>query len=725
MTGHARPLAGLTVAVVGSTPVASASAALFTLLGATTTVFMRPEHNPRKTHENELVRLLLAGSSTVEVPDTFDPSVLARAATADVVIADLSCDKRVVNSTFIDEYRAAVARCNRAVWVSVSGFGIESDMRTYRSTEITALASGGIPFYMRDESGRPTKPAGYTASIAAGHLAALAGLFGLVGRGISAPQHFDLSMQDSVVTTGVFLECAHILFNSPGKGGMGRYAAPRGYFRCSDGYVFVVVLEDHQWQGVVEALGHPLWAVEITSNADRLEHATIIDEEIRAWAKPLRASDCADLLQRHGVPASRMNACADLLGDVDFQNDGFFVSTGDDSEVIPGLPATLQAQADEGRHPAEIGRRIRVLDVGNVLAGPLATSWLGTMGLDVLKVEDPTRLDIYRRRGPFIEGGDDVEHGAYFAAANFSKRSCSFELDSPEGRKRLRELMSESDFVVENLSSSRAQRIGLTSNVVNELGVTLISSSGFGRSSTKSAYRAYGQIIHSFGGITYETRDTDGKFRALGTSWADPLTSTWISILILAQLYDASGHRYHVDLSMVKVVGRELPEYFAAASRGHTTKWAGANRLDGYAPHGIYRARGDDQWVAMAIEDELEWQEFLRVVDDRRLEGPQFETSELRQANAKELDVMLDTVLSQHDADRMMERLQTAGVACSPVYGARNLAESQHLRDRGLIQTVDHPVWGKRDVTGLPWRVVGEGPLPVGLTPTLGNADGY
>jgi crotonobetainyl-CoA:carnitine CoA-transferase CaiB-like acyl-CoA transferase len=479
--------------------------------------------------------------------------------------------------------------------------GIEGPRGAYRGTELTTLASGGIPHYIRSAAGRPMKPAGYTASIAGGHIAVFAALHGLIAkRDAGAPVHLDLSLQDSVVSSGVFLECAHVLFRSPGKSGMGRYAAPRGYFPCRDGHVFIVILEDHQWAGVVAALGQPAWAEGIVTNAERLAHSEQIEAEIRAWARERTARECAGLLQAHGAPAAPLNSTTDLLTDPDFLTSGFLRQTEHGGLTVPGMPALLTRRgpartAELQLDGPPVAGRTRVLDVGNVLAGPLGTSMLGTIGLDVLKVEDPARLDIYRRRGPFIEGGDDIEHGAYFAAANFSKRSQSIGLETPAGRAELGKLGRESDFVVENLSTSRSQRLGLTMAAAEEGGATLVSSSGFGRASANSNWRAYGQIIHSYGGITALTTDMQGNFRALGTSWADPLTAIWIGVLTLAQVLRPARDRLHVDLSMVKVVARQIPEYFAAATGGAQFESV-ENKLPGYAPHGVYQCAGEDRW---------------------------------------------------------------------------------------------------------------------------------
>ena len=108
------------------------------------------------------------------------------------------------------------------------------------------------------------------------------------------------------MATGVALECAHLLFDCPGEGGMFRYAPPRGRYDCQDGSVYILTLDDHHWQGVKEALGNPGWAQHVNSVADRVAAAGEIELSISNALAPLTVSQASGLLQGHGVPAARL-----------------------------------------------------------------------------------------------------------------------------------------------------------------------------------------------------------------------------------------------------------------------------------------------------------------------------------------------------------------------------------------------------------------------------------
>lgn len=719
-------LEGLEVSEVGDTVAAAASGAMFQQLGATVTKFseagLTTNTDPDLSMRNECLAVLNRGKERKTLHGLFERQALEIVAKADIVVADIGA----LGSTALTDYTESIGQVNSSVWVTLSPFGLVGPRSNYLGTEITSLASGGIPYYMRNSQGRPMKPAGYTASIAAGHFAVLAALHGQLCRQHAPdPVHMDLSRQDCVLITGVFLECAHKLFDCPGEGGTSRYVAPRGLVHTSDGFLNIIVLEDHQWLGCVRAMGDPEWASDVRSAADRVAHAGLIQQKIEHWASTMKAADCARLLQAEGVPATPVNSCTDLLDNLDLAQRHFF-TTDKHGVKVPTAPLVERSV----EHPAAsavastgIKRAARILDLTHVLAGPLATSWLGTMGIDVVKVEDPDRTDVYRRRGPFPEGVPDIEASAYFASSNYSKRSFSARPELPEGRRTLQTLINSSDLVLENLSASRAQRLGLAPEHFQEPdGPRLLSSSGFGRTTSIANYRAYGHNIHAFGGAIDLSRDRFDVPTDLGTSWADPLTAIWLAVISAAQLLRPRTQRTNVDVSMVEVVAYQFPEFFARTSRDGRSYVAEESHLDEGAPHGFYPGAGNDTWIAIAVRDDSEWQRLLDALGTPALlSGQRFRYASDRAAAQDELDRAMDTVLCQHNVDETFELLQAARVPAAPVWGASDLVADQHLYERGLFQTVDHPVWGKRSLAGLPWRSTDLGTFPITATALLGQ----
>jgi crotonobetainyl-CoA:carnitine CoA-transferase CaiB-like acyl-CoA transferase len=728
--GIAGMLAGLKVLEIGDTVAASAAGALCAKLGADVvkvkgafTVGSRREGHSAPTQRDRLLELLDRGKTEVEAGPDWKATTAELCRDGDITFVDVTEADYWRRPAGFTEYQDFVREHNSGCWVSVSPFGLDGPLSGYRGSDLTVAATGGVVGYMLSGRGRPMKPAGFITAITSGHLAVLAGLHGLLERDRGRPVvHMDLSAQDTVIVTGVFLEIAHQVFECGGDGGAARYAAPRGLIPCGSGFIWIVVIEDHQWLGCVRAIGQPDWASGITTAAQRAASYELIQRGLAEWASQYSARKAAELLQANGVPATAVNSCADLLAGsgLDVPKE-FFVPGARSGEILPGVPFELgehiASRAGAGTSAAP-DRRHRILDLTQVLVGPLATSWLGAMGIDVLKVEDLDRIDVYRRRGPFLQNAEGLERGAYFSLANHSKRSHSIRYATPEGKQRLEELIDSADAVVHNLGR-RAVAMGVTPEKVGAHGCMLVSCSGFASSCGYGNHRAYGMNIQAAGGIVYLSRDRDGHPINLGTSWADAASAVWLAILTASQLLRPAAERHSVDVSMVEVVAEHLPEYFSALTADHTELIGHESQLDHAVPHGVYECR--DGYVALTVESDEDWQRLVELLGcPSTVTTADLKTLPGRQAARDTLDVELDELLSSYSSADLFELGRRAGIACAPVWRAADLLGLSHLRERGLLQELEHPVWGRRALVGLPWRVDGK-PVAIGRTPMLGE----
>jgi crotonobetainyl-CoA:carnitine CoA-transferase CaiB-like acyl-CoA transferase len=734
-------LSGLTVLELGNTVASSAGTALLMKLGASVLAFNSPDSAAVQLGEvgsqRARSRAVLAEGRTAAAEPT--PEAVTHALeVADIVLCDIrGWLPEVVRAATAASYLEVVQARNKRAWTTISPFGLSGPSRDYAGTEMIAVAAGGLLQYTPHPrgGGRPSMPAGFQGSMASGEMAAVSALHAYDEHlRTGQPVHGEVSMQEAVIAAGPFFECAHLLFDCPGLGGSSRYAAPAGVFGCRDGSIFVSAIEEHQWQGIVRALGEPEWAKSIRGAEERRAQASEITDRLQRWTLGYAKDECARVLQAFGVPATPVNTPEDLRRSVQFADRGFLepVGIGESVMASPTLPVVLASSAV----PARDGERqesppnlagLRVLDFSQVLGPPLATSWLGAMGADVIKVEDPDRLETYRRIGPFADGEAGIERSAYFAVTNHSKRSVSLRLDSVATQAELRALIEWADVIVENWSTSRANRVGLTYEAMSQInpGVIVVSSSGFGRSGALAGYRAYGHNLHAFGGLMHLTRGENSEISDVGTPWADPLTSIFITALVAAAVVARRGTGFLADVSMAEILAAHLPEFIALPDQPSqaTHPHLRTSDPDHAGLSGVYRCAGADEWLAVSIPSPREWRRLLTALET--VEVPQkaglgcFE-SWLDRPLA--LEPILDQIFTTAPADDWYHLLQKHSVPASPVWGAKSLIEDEHLAAREFFPVSHHPELGARRVVGMPWRRAGEGPLPLGDTPLLGNA---
>ncbi len=648
-------------------------------------------------------------------PSRVGPMIAVGAASVPLVDVVLDRGKRVLQSpsdtaALIDahdiviiDHDAAIdpPQARNAVVVSVSPFGLTGPRSVERGGELIAQAAGGMLATIEGSDGTPVPAPGYVALKAAGAVTALAALHGLDRRNAtSAPVSVDVSVQEAVAFTAALPECAHVLYSCPGRAGSGRYLAPSGLFACRDGLVRITAVENHQWTGLLVALGHPAWATGLGERAARIEHADLINHHVGAWAATLLKEDCAALLQADGVPSTPVNTPAEILTSPQFASRGAISVTrlGGTALSVLAPPWATRPGGRFGRHRTGRLKDLRVAELTHVLAGPIVGALLGGMGARVLRLEDRDRLDIYRRTGPFAAGRPGVERGAYFAVANHSKRSALIDPGRPT--QDVAAALEEADVLIENVGAARLTRLGVDPAEIADSGRLVMRVSGFGSTGPMAGYRVYANNVQSYGGLAGLTTGSDGSPARLGTVIADPLSAVVAATVIAAwALGPARDSGAVIDLSMAEVVASTVAEFVAAASAAE-----GAVSDSGAAARGgVYRS-ADDRWVAVELSAPTDWARLTELAEDPD---------------------QLAALIAGAPAGEAAARLTAAGLRAAVVQRADDLVNDPHLAARGFFPEITHP---DPDITtarlvGLPWRFTGQGPIPLAPPPALGDAN--
>lgn len=621
-----------------------------------------------------------------------------------------------------------VDRANISAWVSISAFGLSGPRCDDLANELTIGAASGMLDAVRDHLGAPLKLPGQQCLMSAGQAAALAACHCLDLTIDEGPTHLDVSAQEAAIATGPMLGVVQELLDIPTVGGAARYGSPAGMFETSDGFIRILAMEDHQWQGVVRAMGSPAWTDRFVTTEDRTEGKDVVDEGVTSWTRNLTKAEVETRLQAEGAPAAAMNSPAEILSSPQVAHRGVVESmtSGDGRELsIIGMPFTTLPVSPETAPRRRRLRGLRVLEAGHVLAVPFAAALLGSIGARATKLEDVSRLEMYRRRGPYIGGIEGVESGAYFAMVNFSKGNAAVDLSAhPES---LLALLDDADVVMENYGGKRASSLGLAATQLVASGRDLLacSSSGFGSDGPHSGYRAYAYNIHTSGGLAYLTRDRAGVRADVDMAWADQISGYALATVVAAWAVGPNGNRPQgIDFSMTELLACRFNEFLAAASVSSATDddVDMANDSSPFAPHGVYRT--GDGWIALAVNSDDDYGSLQRVLGyPDALDEPRWKTQGGRFDDRVELDAAVEHLVSSSDAVELAARLRSERVLAEAVVAPNALPGDAHLGDRGFFGPVDHPVWGRRRLIGIPWRVEGSPAIELTAPPCLPSTE--
>ncbi|MBV9490534.1 MAG: CoA transferase [Verrucomicrobia bacterium] len=387
--------------------------------------------------------------------------------------------------------------------------------------------------------------------------------------------------------------------------------------------------------------------------------------------------------------------------------------------IHPDLSHRAAGNADEprGRRPLPL-RHLRVLDVSQVMAGPVCGMLLGDMGADVIKVEPPGSGDQTRRAMGFkLKGSDSLG----FINMNRNKRSIVLNLKTEAGRKVFYQLVQTADVLIENYRPGAATRLGIDYATLKSINPGLIyaSISGFGQTGPWSQRPGFDLIAQAMSGIMSITGDPDGPPSKSGVPVADIGCALFALYAILSAYIGRceTGEGQHIDASLFEAgIAFSIWDISEFWGTGKVPQKLGtANRMS--APYQAVRA-SDGYFVMGANSDKL-WRSLCELIDRRDLlQDPRFASIADRLGNRKTLIEELEKTFVTRPVDDWVERLLGAGIPAGPIYNYAQALESDHVRHRGMVMEIDHPAEGKVRAIGFPVKLSGT-PQQVRVPPPL------
>src|SRR5436309_3408269 len=254
---------------------------------------------------------------------------------------------------------------------------------------------------------------------------------------------------------------------------------------------------------------------------------------------------------------------------------------------------------------------IRVADFTWVWAGPFCTLQLAHLGAEVIRVETATRPCVTRLLPPFADFEPGPNRSGYFNQYNQGKKSIALDLKRPEAIEAAKRLCAASDVVVENFAAGVMERMGLGWEVLRRLRADLImiALSGYGATGPDSDKVSYGPAQVPLSGMSSVTGYRGFPPMHVGISYGDPTGGLHGAVAVLAALLHRArtGQGQYIDLSQWETSMAVLPEAICGWTMNGAAPERDGNRDAHMAPHGVFRAAGEDRWVALAVEDDAAW----------------------------------------------------------------------------------------------------------------------
>lgn len=338
---------------------------------------------------------------------------------------------------------------------------------------------------------------------------------------------------------------------------------------------------------------------------------------------------------------------------------------------------------------------IRVIELGTMIAGPVAATLLGDFGAEVIKIEPPGVGDPIRHSGPFVG-----EESLYWNVEGRSKRSVTLDLRLPEGQAVLRALVLHADVLVENFRPGTMERWGLDYARLRECNPRLImlSTSGFGQTGPNAARPAYDRISLAFAGFLNMTGYADRAPIRPGTALADYQAALLGAFSLMIALYDrdrAGGTGQQIDLSLFEAVFRFTDVMITAYDKLGTPRNRSGNRHFAASP-GDHYLSADNKYVAMTVAANNVFRRLCEAIGRAELaDDERFSSHIKRVENFDAINgIMIDWFLAR-SAARATAALEQFGVPHSLIFTPADIAIDPHYAARGAIAELDHPVIGK------------------------------
>jgi crotonobetainyl-CoA:carnitine CoA-transferase CaiB-like acyl-CoA transferase len=720
----------------------------------------RPEHGAGDPERSLFWRAYGLGKRSV-VLDLDDPTdharFLALVDTADILIESSTpgdMDARGLG------YAALSGRNPMLLYVSVSPFGATGPYAQHPATDLTMSAAGGL-LNATGDGDRPPLPIGLpeTAHLGASQAAADV-LMALHARNRSGEgQHLDSSVQAAVLWSlmnqtdfgALDQEMPHFAEDRAGR--TGTMTVFEGLDLpviepCKDGYVACVLVLGAQgaygfdacmrWIGEQGGLDPDLmevewmtWIQQLQEGKLPLETALRGVEQFKAFLRGMTKAEIQEQAVKQKWLISPIYLAPDLLEDPQLRARAFWVDV--DGEKQPGPFARLDRTPIEYDRPApglgqdqalvdsldkrpspptvasprprsEIFEGLKVADFSWIAAGPLISKDLANLGATVLRVETESRIDTLRFIPPWV-GAPGTTTGHVAANMNQSKLGIAIDFTKPEGLAVAHRMVEWADVVIENFTPGTAERLGLGYEQLREIkpDIVMLYSCMRGQTGPERKHTGFGIHGAALGGFTGITGWPDRKPVSPWGAYTDFISPRFAQAALCAALHhrDRTGEGQLIDVSQIEAAIHHLTPMLLDYQRTGRVLDRPGHLSERGCPHGVYRTRETERFVALETRTPEQWQALRAIVPGLdALGGNALDGLDARIARSAEIDAIVSDWAKDQPCFETAERLREAGVPAYVPLRARDYRSDPQLVAREFFIELEHGGFGRHSFDG-------------------------
>jgi crotonobetainyl-CoA:carnitine CoA-transferase CaiB-like acyl-CoA transferase len=687
-----------------------------------------------------------------------------------VTAADAALDAlaRWAHVVVVGEGASAPAVGGGTVVVCLSAFGQDGPLSGTPWTELTlqgwcgSISARGFP------DRPPLQQGGRAGEWLGGATGAFAALAGITNRDVHgvAPR-LDVPLLEVMAVCLVTYPTLYRDFTGAAASLSQRGSDYPSVERCKDGWIGLCLFSAQQWADFAVLIGRPELAddTRLNSMAGRGRNRDLARSVIEPWLADHTADEIFELGGLFRVPVSYIGNGRTLPEMEHFRERGVFVENpgggfiqprspflmsgtpvvplrpapdvGADTEAVRaevegGQAATVAPPGEGGGDRAQQPRSaqrplagVTVLDFTAYWSGPAGTHLLCALGAEVVKVESFKRPDGIRF-GTVAppEQADWLERSPIYQGANPGKRSVAIDVTTPEGRDLVLRLAARCDGVWENFTPRVMGNLGLTFEDLRAVnpGVIMVRIPGFGLEGPWRDHAGFAQTMEQVSGMGWLTGYPDRN--PLVRTTCDPAAGVHAAFAFLCALRHRreSGQGQLIEMPMVEVALNIAAEQVVEHSAyGHLLD-RDANRGPVGAPQGVYPCAGEEQWMALAVLDDDQWQRLCALMPDRAWgRSPELASREGRRAAHDRIDAELAQWLSGQERDAVVGELTAAGIPAAPVWPQTGIDAQPQLAHAGFFQTFEHPTIGTVGYPGIGLHGDGIDTAFTGPAPLLGQ----